>query len=384
MKTSKVLMWIGIGCGGLIILAATGGFLFYWFVISPLISSRLKMPAGLQTPAVVTGSGFLQKSLFQSDPRLGKVTDIVLGELDGQPGSEIGVAGTQGALILDKGLKVKSSVQFDARTTHAHIIDLNGDGICEFMNMNRAGWSIDASLLDHKGMTLWSYGGMPGVDDVCAGDIDGDGRLEFAVGFNGGGGVHLVDSAGRRRWKEPDGNVWHVEMADINADGKLEIVHSNAAGRITVRDGQGRILSRAKPAPYFSGFSLCRWPDRKSRQYALLAEGDAVWILGFNGKTVMRLDAPRAGSLGNASGVTVKLVPGEPEYLAVAVDYEIWKRSNLYVYDSKGTLVYQEIVPEACASIAALPLDNSDREAILLGGEGRVWQYQARGSTESK
>jgi len=380
MKTTKVLTWVGIGCGALLVLAIIAAFVAYRTIISHLMPGRLKIPPGLKTPSVVIGSGFMTKSVLVGDRRLGKVTDIVLGELDGQPGTEIGVAGTQGALFLDKGLKVKFRIEFSAQTSHVDIVDVDSDQVCEFMN--RGSWSDDASLIDHTGTMKWAYGGTPGVDDMCAGDIDGDGRLEFAVGFNGRGGVHLVDSNGRRRWRKPDGNVWHVEIADVNGDGRLEIVHSNAAGQITIRDGQGNILSRAKPTAYFSGFSLSRWPDKNAPQYALLAENGALWVLDFKGKTVRRMDAPRAGSLGHVRGVTVKLKPDSPEYFAVVVEFENWNRSNIYVYDGKGTLVYQEILPEACASIAALPLDSFGKEAMLVGGRGRVWQYQVSSSGE--
>ena len=57
--------------------------------------------------------------------------------------------------------------------------------------------------------------GVLSVDDTAAGDVDGDGRLEFVVGFNGGGGVRLLDSTEKMRWRKPDGNVWHVEIADL-------------------------------------------------------------------------------------------------------------------------------------------------------------------------
>jgi hypothetical protein len=67
--------------------------------------------------------------------------------------------------------------------------------------------------MDATGKPLWSYGaGSNGVDDMVAGDLNGDGLLQFAVGFNGGGGIHLLNSQGKKLWEFPDGNVWHVEI----------------------------------------------------------------------------------------------------------------------------------------------------------------------------
>ena len=367
-----------IGClvafGVLLILWAIGGFLFYRYLVSP----GFKMPRGLKTPAVLTGSQFMSKSLFIQDSRLGDVTDIARGEFDQKAGPEIGVVGSRGALFVDEFGNILSSVLFGADAEHVDIVDVEGDGICEFMN--RGCWSYDASLIDHKGNVIWTYGGSSGVDDMAAGDLDGDGVLEFVVGFNGAGGVHLLSNTGVKKWNQSDGNVWHVEVVDTDGDGVSEIVHSNAGGQITVRDKRGNIISQVDPAAYFSDFSLCRWPTHKDRDFALLAEDDKIWLFDFDGKVVAQFDAPHCGTLGHARGTPVRLKSDEPPYLAVAVEFSNWQRSILYVYDASGNLIYQEIIAEACPSIAALALHSPTEETLLVGGEEKVWQYEATSS----
>ncbi len=378
----KILVGCLAAVGLVIILVILGGFFVYQRFIAPIVSSRLRMPSDLETPSVLVGSRFISKSLFLEDPRLGTITDIVKGELDPSPGLEIGIVGSQGALFVDETSGVKSSMMFSAQADHVDVIDVDGDSIYEYLN--RGSWAIDASLIDHKGNSIWTYGGGPGVDDMCAGDIDGDGELEFVVGFNGGGGVHLLDKNGKKRWKQPDGNVWHVELVDTNGDGSLEIVHSNAGGEITVRNRQGGIISRSDPAAYFSDFSLCKWPSKEDRQYALLSEDDTIWLFDFDGKAVAQFDAPKCGTLGHARGVPIKIKSDQPEYLAVIVEFSNWKRSILYVYNPTGALVYQEVLPEVCGSIAAISLDNSGTDTMLIGGEGKVWQYKVQNATNSR
>ena len=370
-----------IGCATVLVLAflslLIGGYVLYRRMasVSPGTPGRLQMPAGLKTPGVRVGKGFLKQDVFLTNPGLGKVTDIVWGELDPKPGLELGIAGTDGAVFADKSASVKSSVNYGGNFDRVTIIDVEGDGICEFID--RGSWASKAALIDHKGRTLWRYGGMPGVDDMAAGDVDADGIKEFAVGFNGGGGVDLVDRNGKKRWNKPDGNVWHVEMVDMDDDGRDEIVHSNARGDITIRDSMGDTVFSESPGPYFSSFSLVRFPTETSQQYLLQAEDDYTWLFDFNAKSVRKLPAPDCGDLGDPFGAPVTLVKGKPPYLAVLVEYNNWNRSALYVYDPGGKLVYQEVIPEDCAAIAALALDNSGTEALLIGAPGKVLKYVA-------
>lgn len=331
------------------------------------------MPEGLNRTGVLVGEGFLFKSVYIQDARLGTISDIAFGEFDPSPGPEVAIVGTRGALFLDDNAKAKSSVMFTVRAGHVNIVDVDGDGISEYLDRG-GGWQ-DVSLIDHKGNAIWTYGGMPGVDDITTGDINRNGIFEFVVGFNGAGGVRLLDRNAKEKWKQSDRNVWHVEVVDVDDDGSLEIIHSNAAGEMIVRDTDGKIIHKAKPGPYFSHFSLCRWPTKKAHQYALLAENDIIWLFDFFGKSVAQFDAPISGTLGRARGTPTKIQNDHPEYFAAVVEFSNWNRSILYVYGSDKKLIYQEIIPEACASITSLSLNSKGKETLLLGCHGTVWKY---------
>lgn len=380
MDWRKVLIGCSIALAVFIVILGVGGFYAYRYFSKVFPGRMLEMPADMKNPSVLTSSGFVSKGPFLKDAPFGNITDIVVGKIDPTPGVEVGVVGTRGAGFLDYNSTVKSSVMFSQIANHVDIIDVDSDGTCEFLE--RGAWAQDAKLIGHDGNIIWTYGGMPGVDDTAAGDINGDGKDEFVVGFNGGGGVHLLDVNGKKIWREPDGNVWHVEMVDTNGDGTLEIVHSNAAGQIMVRDKDGKVISRAKPAAYFSSFSLCQWPTKHDRQYALLSEDDTIWLFDYDGKVASQFRAPKCGTLGHAWGTPVKLSNDQLEYLAVIVDFENWKRAILYIYDPAKNLVYQEILPESSAAIAAISLDDSGKESLLIGGEGKVWKYQFKGSDD--
>lgn len=349
-----------------------------WRLAPPAGTPRVESPPKQERVPVAPRHESMSKTIFLERRELGEVTDIVAGELDASSGPEIGIAGSCGAILVTESGKEKSFVAFRDWLDHVDIVDVEGDGVCEYLN--RGSWSCDVVLMDHEGKAIWTHGGPSGVDDACAGDLDGDGKLEFVVGFNGGGGVRLLETNGKEQWTQPDGNVWHVEITDANGDGDLDIVHSNAAGQITVRNARGSVVSRAHPTAYCSDFSLCRFPEKKGGKLALLAENETIWLFDYDGTAITRLKAPGCGSLGHARGVPVKLESGKGEYLAVVVDFQGRSASRLYVYDSAGALVYRDALSEACASIAALSLGKSPTQTLLVGGDRKVWQYSLVGT----
>jgi hypothetical protein len=392
-----------------IILAIVGGFILYRHYFTPLRMKLSVMPEKFKKTGVLIGKDFLSKSLYFQDTALGTISDIAWGEFDPSPGQELAIVGTQGALFLDDKAQVKSSVKFNVRAGHVIVVDVESDGISEYLDRG-GGWQ-DVSLIDHKGNAIWTYDGhsrgLPGIDNIIAGDMDHDGILEFVVGFNGRGGVRLLDRNAKEQWTQPDGNVWHLEMVDVNADKNLEIVHSNAEGEITIRDKDGKIIHKAKPCcPYVASFSLCRWPNKKAQQSLLFARNNDLFLFDFFGKFAAKFDAPLSSAYnysshtrgvfdaplsgvyeydGDARGVSIQT--DHAEYFAVVVNFSLLDRSVFYIYGPDQKLVYQEILPEECASITSLSLDSNGRETLLLGGQGKVWKYTLlndKGASENK
>jgi hypothetical protein len=319
-------------------------------------------PASLDRVGVRVGGEWLGSAVFHDDARLGSVTDIkrrVTGEL--------AVVGTGGALFLPPGQGAPRWVAFREPAGLPQLLDRPG-GAPRYLDRGGGGWRTGA-LIGEDGTSVWQPEGGHGVDDVAAGDLDGNGEVEFVAGYNGGGGVRLFDASGRQRWRQEDGNVWHVEIVDTDGDGRAEIVHSNAAGQVTVRDATGQTLSRASTDGYFSEFSVVAWPPGTT---SLLHAGDGVTrIIDFRGTVRVALETPDTSSLAEAQGVAVRL--GGHEHLVVVVSHSPWDRTQLFVFDEANVMRYREVLAGARVAIAA-----PDPEAFLLGHGPRVLRYTLR------
>ena len=175
-------------------------------------------------------------------------------------------------------------------------------------------------------------GDRSGVDDAASGDF-GNAVNQFVVGFNGGEGVHLLDSNGKMVWRREDGNVWHVEIVESGEHPEPLIVHSNAKGELTIRNGSGEVLARHPFEKYLSKFSITAWGTDQCRDKVITSDSSFVYIVGLDGKTIARLPARIHGDGdGETLGTPFRASNGVSYYVSLQ-RYELWTRSVLRVYD---------------------------------------------------
>lgn len=378
---NRTLLYIIIGVCAAVLLSCAGLFVTAFLLYQSIYSippAAMNPPPGIQSPGVVLGSDALQRTVFIDDPGfgIGTATDF---KANPDPQHMLGIAGMKGAIFVDAQGAISKQITFPIRTSHVDFVGVDGDGNWEYLDRGGSGWS-DATFFDATGKTLWTYGGMPGLDDMAAGDVDGDGIVDFIAGFNGSGGVRRLNKIADVQWTKPDGNVWHVEIVDTDGDGKSEIVHTSTNPQATVRDAGGNVLRLFTTPTYCSDFSLCRWPTSK-RPLAMLAAADGqIWLCDFTGKTLAQFVAPNCVRHGHAYGTPARLKKGEPESLAVVVDYENWDASVLYIFDTKQSLIYHEVLPGRSAAIISIPSNVEGVDDLYVGGTGVIWKYAATNS----
>ncbi len=316
----------------------------------------------------------LSKRLVLETSALHTIRKIHVGDCHPSPGTEIVIVGYRGALLIGPDDRELATVEFASGLPRPEVVDVTGDGRCEFYDR---GWGwLSTGLLDHDGEVSWSLTDEDGLDDVAAGDLDNDGIVDFVIGMNGRGGLRRHDHTGRLVWRVPDSNVDNVEIVDIDGDGRREIVHNNARRQIRVRDEHGKIVKETT----FQGRSVTNFsivelgtPARPHLFFGYLSE--QAWIADFDGSPKRRFSGPQSSQTWPA---TVQFQEDGPVFIALlfrGMGSSMRDPAILQVYDEDDNVVFREEYDGACGAIAAVPRSRRSGERLWVACAGQVWEY---------
>ena len=331
-------------------------------------------------PRIITGDREFTKKVFYAGSDLGEVTQILVGWPAGRGAAALTLVGKKQVDFLDANAALKEQITFSKFTASPlQAVQLDAGGDYGFLTRDQS-WAVNVVLFDKSGQEVWNYpGGLSGVDDSTVGEVGPDGKSTVVVGFNGGGGLVLINSQGKKIWQKPESNVWHVETLDIKGDGHREILHSNARGELLVRNATGEVIAHYLSGYYVSHFSLTRWSNESQPTHILVPtkqnkEGcckNVLLVLGAEGNIVASLHAPEGDWIHKANGSPLQQRNHAPFYAVLQTG--ILPRSLLSVYNGDGKITYQEILGDRCLAINTMPGDLADR--LLIGCGSSVWEY---------
>jgi hypothetical protein len=198
-------------------------------------------------------------------------------------------------------------------------------------------WAFELRAYDLKGTPLWKYAS--GIDDVWATTVNDSGAV--IVGYNGGVGVHVLDSKGQLRWKsQAIGNVWHVCAGDVWGEGTPQVVTTSAKGQVHVFSADGSMRADIDTGCYSNMVRVGKL-SKDDKEATIIVAGTAhvapapktvmITALSSDGTTKWTLHVP-AGATAHVDSAA--LAPGKP-WLAVGM-----RDGQVHVIDAdKGAII---------------------------------------------
>lgn len=342
-----------------------------------------KRPAELKKMLNSATSDFLTEKVIFEDDAWGPVTSINRMVCKSGSGMEFIVAMYGGIVFLNESYQEQGRLNLAGRRFNMTEPLYDNTNSCRFLAYR---YGEGVYLFDLEGKEIWKFiksDKTVTIDGSRFGDVDGDGKMEFAIYYRYRQGIVLIDSDGKTRWEHPVNALGHLEITDILGDGKAKVVYTNSNNAngstdFIVLDSEGTIANQQKITTKSYEFAVIRWPNSAANPNILLTEDGKIRIVDIKGETVVRLDAPGCRSYGNMKAVTVKFRKEEPEYLAVR-KILFPDISVLYVYDTNGKLVYQktEVFDGLLdPTLATMPVNETGAEKLLVGASAGIFRAQ--------
>lgn len=332
---------------------------------------------------VLIGAPLVTKRQVLEDKRLGQIKQIARSH----PTGGTWLLGELGALLVDNRFNPGKRVEFSRRASQALVLDADGDGKDEFLVrspvFHHHGFYLPLFLLDSEGTVRWESRSFWNRHPIAAGDLDGDGRVEFAgpgswkkddaTGLERG--IVVLNADGKTAHKLPAGELSRVFILD--RDGRRQIASLDWKRHLRVHDPEGAVAQKVKYAKGSQSGTLCPWPARDGRSHLLWIHETSAWLADFSPADPIRFDAPlsNTGSIAGAVGVPVRLRSTHRPYLAVAVRLR-QHQSLLYIMTPRGRMEYLEVIPEPVEALGTAEITGRGQEELLVGGRGRIWSYR--------
>jgi hypothetical protein len=225
---------------------------------------------------------------------------------------------------------------------------------------------------------------------VAPHDIDGDGKLDFALGADwqpanttGGGSLHWITQAGDVRAIGEEPTLHRIRWADIDGDGRLELIAVPLHGRGTKppdwTEGPGaRILAFRIPRIPASG----PWPSEVADSslhivHNFITVGPQIWTASAEGIHI--LERGRDGKwsrrrIGEGRPGEIKLgrVRGKRHLGTV----EPWHGNSIVIYEEAAPLWSRTVIESGLNQAHALGWADFDRDGndeLAVGWRGKPW-----------
>lgn len=341
-------------------------------------------------------SAWLRKDKFLECPST--IEGLAYGEFDGRPGSELAITlsdpvdssgATKSIIFVDMSGDIKNTltVRCDlSRGGSLSILDVDGDGLCEFLQAGDLLLAHDGRLMANIAES-WN-------EHVRPLDFDHDGVLDFYSA--NGSRFTVVNRAGELLQEFAlDAYLYDARMIDFDNDKRWDRVYLTQKYidyrpyeyKLHIESGNGNV-SRTLDYPQ-GGWSLTPYPGHNGQLFLLQYAGKKALILPLDGSdAIAELEWDERVGVNGAMANTVRFSPNE-ETLWIAI-YVAWQgvpvgysdfRLRIFFFGNDGHLEYDEVLDstwtEAEQLISVAPAGRRGDEALLVAEHSTVWRYSA-------
>ena len=257
--------------------------------------------------------------------------------------------------------------ELDTRVHDLRPADLDGDGKAEVVVgtglLDRAAWIY---ALDDDGSEMWRHQSEAEIEGVYAADLTGDGQPE-ALGAEWGSfnvTIYVMDGrTGHLLWPYiPSGTTNAFWVADVNDDGKVEVILA-ADGFYVLAGASGELVWRKK-GPYVNDVVAADL-DRDGKLEVIgglrYPAGGVQVRRGVDGASVWQ--TPLDSSVNRVAAADLD-IDGTPEVLAVTVG------GGVHCLNADGTVRWSYTVPgSANRVVVADVLGDAGPEVVVAHGD---------------
>jgi tetratricopeptide (TPR) repeat protein len=321
------------------------------------VDPESELPIGPTELGVLYGVDVLARWTALDDEALGEVGWVDVG------GDRLRVVGTRAARVGAAAVAFQEPGDW---TVAADLEPVDGAAAGAIAYLSRGGNASPVGTYDASGAILWRSPGA--AHRLAAGDLDADGALDLVVGATGRRGLERLDAAGARVWSARAKDVRSVELADLDGDGTLEILHGHAAGDLVVRSADGALRERRETAEPLGRFTL----DRDGAAPALVYAGESgIHRLDLASGAELLFPTIHPVRAADVRGTAVRLAPDTAPVHAFLADFRTAERSFLALYDAGGTLLHETVLDAPCGALSVVRSD-AEGDVLAVGCRGRV------------
>ena len=319
---------------------------------------------------VQKGEGFLSSKMLASGAWIYRVQSIIPDPADS---SAFLIAGTNFISSIGyDGRILKNNRLSKSVMVGAWVADSGDARLAVFVGRDAC-----FSLLGSDGKILWSTPASQTVICATSGNLLGNSKTQFVVGYIDGT-IQMLDDEGRLIWQKWGEPLSDLEASDAMGNGHDEIVEMSKTGIWMIRDKGGNPVTQYSGPVPVKGFSMIPDPGKDKSAVALFPDGERYMF--YNLKRGFPLAEWNAGFKPSRVGTGLRAVWVDwnlngDKSLAI-LDKAIGTRSVLTIFDANGNIQFREVFYGDRGALAVTNGATLGTQALLCAVDGKILEYQ--------